>query len=121
VRVGLFPLELLGRGAQESLLREFGGRHPSLSEVASIPEADLLKLSGFGPSTIRKVRSIIQGEMTSSSVIAGLSDETLLSEHDRLLAKRNELRDQFKRQDRELQQLLRAIRLEIRVRGLASK
>jgi hypothetical protein len=120
-RVALFPVELLGHQAQVSLLEEFGGRHPSISEVASIPEADLMKLAGFGPSTIRKVRSIIQGGIASSSTVASLSDEELLSEQDRLLAKRDELRNEFKQQDKELQQQLRTIRLELRVRGLLSK
>ena len=59
-RVGLFPVELLGKSAQESLLREFGDRRPSISEVASLPEDHLLKLAGFGPSTIQKVRTILQ-------------------------------------------------------------
>ena len=119
-RAGLFPIELLAPRAQESILEEFGGRRPSISEVASIPDADLLKLSGFGPTTILKIRSIIQGESGSSPAIASLSDEELLSEHDRLLAKLNQLRGEFKRQDQELQRLLRAIRLELQVRGLSS-
>jgi hypothetical protein len=80
-----------------------------------------MKLAGFGPSTIRKVRSIIQGGIASSSTVASLSDEELLSEQDRLLAKRDELRNEFKQQDKELQQQLRTIRLELRVRGLLSK
>jgi hypothetical protein len=117
-RVELFPVELLGKSAQESLLREFGDRRPSISEVASIPEAHLLKLSGFGPSTIRKVRSIIQGGTASSSPTAGLSDEKLLSEYDRLSAKFNELQDEFNRQSQELKLQLRAVRLELRMRGL---
>jgi hypothetical protein len=72
-RVALFPVELLGQGAQVSLLEEFGGRIPSVSEVASMSDADLMKLNGFGPLTIRKVRSIIQGGIASSSSIASLS------------------------------------------------
>jgi hypothetical protein len=120
-RVALFPVELLEHRAQVSLLEEFGGRHPSISEVASLPDADLMKLAGFGPSTIRKVRSIIQGGTASSSTVAGLSDEALLSEQDRLLAQRSKLRDEFKQQDKELQQKLRTIRLELRVRGLLAK
>lgn len=119
-RDGLFPIELLAPRAQESILEEFGGRRPSISEVASIPDADLLKLSGFGPTTILKIRSIIQGGIGSSPAIANLSDEELLSEQDRLLAKLNQLRGEFKQQDQELQWLLRAIRLELRVRGLSS-
>jgi hypothetical protein len=80
-----------------------------------------MKLAGFGPSTIRKVRSIIRGGIASSSTVASLSDEELLSEQDRLLAKHDELRNEFKQQDKELQQQLRTILLELRVRGLLSK
>jgi hypothetical protein len=61
----LFPIELLGLRAQESILAEFGGRRPSLSEVASISDDHLMKLSGFGPSNIRKVRSITHSVMSS--------------------------------------------------------
>jgi hypothetical protein len=118
-RVVLFPVEFLGRSAQESLLQEFGGRRPSMAEVASLPEDHLLKLAGFGPSTIQKVRSILQGGRTSSSSTADWSDEELLSEHGRLSAKLEDLRDEFKRKERELQQQLRAVRLELRIRGLS--
>jgi hypothetical protein len=118
-RVGLFPVELLGKSAQESLLREFGDRRPSISEVASLPEDHLLKLAGFGPSTIQKVRSILQDGTTSSSFTGDWSDKELLSEHGRLSAKLQDLRDEFKRKERELQQQLRAVRLELRIRGLS--
>jgi hypothetical protein len=57
-RDDLFPIELLGLRAQESILAEFGGRHPLVSELANLPDDYLMKLSGFGPSTVRKVRSI---------------------------------------------------------------
>jgi hypothetical protein len=90
-----------------------------MAEVASLPEDHLSKLAGFGPATIQAVRSILQGGTTSSSFTADWSDEELLSEHGRLSAKLKELRDEFKRQERELQQRLRAIRLELRMRGLS--
>jgi hypothetical protein len=120
-RVGLFPVELLGKSAQESLLQEFGGRRPSFAEVASLPDDHLLKLAGFGPSTIQKVRSILQGGTTSVSLTADWSEEDLLSERNRLSAKLRDLQDEFKRQEQELKQRLRAIRLELRMRGLSSK
>jgi hypothetical protein len=120
-RVGLFPVELLGKSAQESLLQEFGGHRPSFAEVASLPDDHLLKLAGFGPSTIQKVRSILQGGTTSASLTADWSEEDLLSERDRLSAKLRDLQDEFDRQEQELKQRLRAIRLELRMRGLSSK
>jgi hypothetical protein len=117
----LFPIELLELRAQVSILEHFGGRHPTLSEMANVPDADLLKLSGVGPSTIRKIHSIIRGGIASSSAMVSLSDDELLSERDRLLAQLNELRDELKRQEHEFKQRLRVIDLELRVRGLLSK
>jgi hypothetical protein len=113
----LFPVELLGARAQVSILEKFSGRRPSMSEVASIPDAELLKLSGFGPSTIRQVHSITQGGLASSSAMTGLSDDELLSERDRLLAELTEVRETLKRREQELRRRLRAVTLELRVRG----
>jgi hypothetical protein len=92
-----------------------------MTEIASLPEDHLLKLAGFGPSTIQKVRSILQGGTASSSLTADWSEEGLLSERDRLSAKLRDLQDEFKRQEQELKQQLRAIRLELRMRGHSSK
>jgi len=117
----LFPIELLGLRAQVSLLEKFGGRRPFVSEVASIPDADLLKLSGFGPSTIRKVHLIAQGGIASSLALADLSDGELLSEHNSLQDQLREARDEFRRREQELQRRLRAVSLELRVRGLVPK
>jgi hypothetical protein len=116
----LFPIELLRFTAQQSILAEFGGRHPSIAEVASIPDDHLMKLAGFGPSTIRKVRSIIQSG-GSSSVTAGLSDTELLPEYGSFTHELTNLREEFHRRERDLQGRLRAIRLELRVRGLQPK
>jgi hypothetical protein len=116
----LFPIELLRLQAQESILAEFGGRRPTMSEVARIPDDHLMKLSGFGPSTVRKVRSIIQRGIASSSEVAGSSDAELRTKHDRLSAELTQLRDEFNRREDELQGQLNAIRLELRVRGLSS-
>jgi predicted flap endonuclease-1-like 5' DNA nuclease len=117
----LFPIELLGLRAQESILAEFGGRRPSVAEVASIPDDQLMKLSGFGPSTIRKVRSITQSGIASSSDIAGLTDAELLSVHDCLAHELTRLRDEFHRRELELRARLRVTRHELRVRGLTPK
>jgi hypothetical protein len=115
----LFPIELLDFRVQASILEHFGGRHPSISEIANISDDDLLKLPGVGPSTIRKIRLLTQGGLKSLSAVAGLSDTELLQEHERQSAKLNELRDEFKWQESEVKRLLRPIRLELRVRGLA--
>jgi hypothetical protein len=117
----LFPIELLGLRAQESILAEFGGRRPSLSEVASISDDHLMKLSGFGPSNIRKVRSITHSGIRSFSAIAGLTNAELLSEHDCLAHELTSLRDEFHRREHELQARLREASHEIRARGLSSR
>jgi hypothetical protein len=117
----LFPIELLEFRAQASILEHFGGRHPSISEMTSISDDDLLKLPGVGPSTIRKIRLLTQGGLKSLSAMTGLSDAELLQEHERQSAKLSELHDECKQRERELNRLLRAIRLELRVRGLSPK
>ncbi len=117
----LFPIELLRFRAQQSILAEFGGRRPSLSEVACLSDDHLMKLAGFGPFTIRKVRSITQGGVNSSSAIAGLGDAELLSEYDAMTHELTKLREDFRGREVEIQGQLRAIRLELRVRGLQPK
>jgi hypothetical protein len=91
-----------------------------MTEVASIPEFHLLKLAGFGPSTIQKVRSIIQRNTTSSCLTADWDDEKLRLEHERVSAKLRDLQDEFRQRERELQLRLRTIRLEFRMRGLSA-
>lgn len=117
----LFPIELLEFRVQASILEHFRGRHPSISEMTSISDDDLLKLPGVGPSTIQKIRLLTQGGLKSLSAMTGLSDAELLQEHERQSAKLSELHDEFEQRERELKRLLRAIRLELRVRGLSPK
>jgi hypothetical protein len=102
-------------------LQEFGGRRPSMSEVANIPEAELLKLPGIGLSTVRKVRLLAQSGITSSFSVAGLSDDNLLLEQARLSAELSDLRNEFNRRERELRAMLSAVRHELRMRGLSLK
>ncbi len=117
----LFAIELLRLGAQQSILEEFGGRRPSVSEVASLSDDHLIKLAGFGPSTVKKVHLITQSGINSSSAIAGLGDAELLSEYGSLSHELTKLREEFHCRERELQERLRTIRLELRVRGLQPK
>jgi hypothetical protein len=115
----LFPIELVDFRVQASIREHFGGRCPSISEMANIPDDDLLKLPGVGPSTIRKIRLLIQGGIILLSAMTELSDAELLREHERQLTRLSELRDEFKRREGEFKRRLRAIRLELRVRGLS--
>jgi hypothetical protein len=117
----LFPIELLEYRVQASIREHFGGRCPSLSEMANIPDDDLLKLPGVGASTIRRIRLLIQGGIQAFSSMTELGDAELLQEHEHQLTRLSELRDEFKRREGEFKQRLRAIRLELRVRGLSPK
>jgi hypothetical protein len=117
----LFPIELLEYRVQASIREHFGGRYPSLSEMTNIPDDDLLKLPGVGPSTIRKIRLLAQGGITFFSAMTELSDAEMLQEYERQLTRLSELRDEFKRREDEFKRRLRAIRLELRVRGLSPK
>jgi hypothetical protein len=116
-----FPIELLDYRVQVSIREHFGGRCPFISEMASISDDDLLKLPGVGASTIRKVRLLIQGGSHAFSAMTDLSDAELLQENERQLTKLSELRDEFNRREGEFKRRLRAIRLELRVRGLSPK
>jgi DNA polymerase/3'-5' exonuclease PolX len=117
----LFPIELLEYRVQTSILEHFGGRHPSISEIADIHDDDLLKLPGVGPSTIRKIRLLTRGEIKSLSAMTRFSDAELLQEHERQLTRLSEFRNEFKRREHEFKRQLRAVRLELRVRGLSPK
>jgi hypothetical protein len=117
----LFPIELLEYRVQASIREHFGGRCPSISEMADMPDDDLLKLPGVGPSTIRKIRLRVQGRIRFFSAMTELSDAELLQEHQRQLTRLSELRDEFNQRDAEFKRRLRAIRLELRVRGLSPK
>jgi hypothetical protein len=117
----LFPVELLDYRVQASIREHFGGRCPSISEMANILDDDLLKLPGVGASTIRKIRLLVQGGIQAFSAMTELSDAELLQEHERQLTRLSELRDEFQRREGEFKRRLRAIRLELRVRGLSPK
>jgi hypothetical protein len=54
-----FPLHLLTKTVQESILGEFSGRNPTAREILSIPEFEWLKVPGMGPKTLTRVYEII--------------------------------------------------------------
>lgn len=116
-----FPVESFGHRVRETILEEFGGRCPSMSEVASIPESYLLQLPGFGRSTVEKFRCVIQGVQDDADSVAAWSSVRLQSEHHRLLSKLINLQDKLNRQQQELRFQLDEIRAELRLRGLHPK
>jgi hypothetical protein len=99
----LFPIEKLPPRARSAILMEFNGRCPSRAEMASVSDAEWLKLPGVGPTVLMTMHQIRQQESTQTR----LTDAELLAERDRLRAS---LRLQNQR--------LGAVMAELRVRNL---
>jgi hypothetical protein len=102
-----FPLEELPPPAREAVLTQFGGRHPSIREVASIPDTRWLELPGMGPRSLAWMRSLTRGARRKARIPswAGLTDSELQAEFDRLNEQKRAIDDQLK-----------AIRAEFRLR-----
>ncbi len=84
-----FPLEAVPSRIQHPLLREFGGRCPSLREVDQIPDKQWLATPGIGPTFLEVIRSITlaeEGLTVSHAASPSLSDAELLRRLERLQA-----------------------------------
>ena len=97
-----FPIAHFNQRVQESILEEFGGRCPSASELAQIPDSRLLKLPGFGPKTLRRIRSLTQGWSKIPEIAAPRLSTRLHSELDHLEVEIGVLQDEFHRRQMEL-------------------
>jgi hypothetical protein len=111
-----FPIDSFGLRIRESILDEFGGRCPTVQEVAGTPDSLLLKLPGMGPTTLRKLRSATHGLKLDIEAIERWSNARLLSERNRLLDEIRHHQDEFKRQQCELRRRLDSISVELRLR-----
>jgi hypothetical protein len=111
-----FPIHSFGLRIRESILDEFGGRCPTVQEVAGISDSLLLKLPGMGPATLRKLRSATHGLKVGIDAIERWSNARLLSERNRLLDEVRHHQDEFKRQQSELRRRLDLISFELRLR-----
>ncbi|WP_201833621.1 hypothetical protein [Microvirga zambiensis] len=112
----LFPIKRFSQRVQESILEEFGGRCPSASEVAQVPDPRLLKLPGFGPKTLRKIRSVTEcGNRIAGEAIVQ-SSTRLQSELEQLGREIGVLQDEFHRRQRELVSRLELISSELVLR-----
>ncbi len=110
----LFPLKRFSQRVQESILEEFGGRCPSTSELAQLPDPRLLKLPGFGPKTLRKIRFAAECGIRSSDAAAEIqSDAGLQSELDQIGREICALREEFHRRQQELRCRLELISSEL--------
>ncbi len=112
-----FPLEELPPPAREVVLTKFGGRHPSIREVASIPDTQWLELPGMGPRFLAWIRTLTRGARRKAQIPswAGMTDSELQAEHDRLNEQKQAITDQLKAIRAELR-----LRLETQRKGLKS-
>jgi hypothetical protein len=117
----LLPLRGFRQLARQSLFDEFGGRHPTLIEISSIPDSHLRKLPGFGPSTILKIRSLTKG-------ISAIGSNTMRYNHDDLLKQIHEainqaiqIHDDFIRHQLELTNKMRGILNELRLQDFPQR
>ncbi|MBO1910000.1 IS66 family insertion sequence element accessory protein TnpB [Microvirga sp. 3-52] len=107
-----FPLEELPPRVRQAILTEFGGRHPSIREVASIPDTHWLKLSGMGPRFVASMRSLTRGARRTARLpsFAGMTNSELQAKYDRLTNLRKAIDDQLK-----------AVRAEVLLRSEANR
>ena len=111
-----FPVEYLPRLVRKTILAEFQGRHPTVHEVASVPDAHWLKLPAMGPARLAGLRALIQEicDQVQPSPLTRMTVGELLAQHHQLVTQRDLLR----RKLRELRDKLRANRAELWMRGI---
>jgi hypothetical protein len=111
-----FPLEELPPPAREIILTEFGGQHPSIRDVASIPNTRWLELPGMGPRLLASMRSLTWGARRNARIPswAGMADSELQTEFDRLI-------EQKKAIDSEIKAIRAEIRLRLEVKRIEAK
>jgi hypothetical protein len=107
-----FPLEELPPRGRRAILAEFGGRHPSIREVASIPDTYWLTLPGMGPKVVAWMRLLTRGARRKARLpsFAAMTDSELQAMSDRL----NDLRKAIDNQ-------LKAVRAELLLRSEANR
>ena len=107
-----FPLEKLPPRVRQAILTECGGHHPSIREVASIPDIHWLKLPGMGPRLVAWMRSLTRGARRKARLpsLAGMTETELQAKYDRLNIRKKAIDDQLK-----------AVRAELLLRSEASR
>ncbi len=111
-----FPLTSLPGPVKETIIAEFQGRHPTILEVASIPDAHWLKLPAMGPTRLARLRSLMQGicDQLQPSALTKMTVEELLAQHHQLVTEQDLLKGQL----REIRDKLRATKAELWMRGI---
>ncbi|MFC1455731.1 hypothetical protein ACETIH_03150 [Microvirga arabica] len=104
-----FPVEYLPRPVKETILAEFQGRHPTIHEVASVPDAHWLTLPAIGPTRLARLRSLMVGicDQLEPPALTRMTATQLQARYHRLQTKLKKTRDQ-----------LRATKAELWMRGI---
>jgi hypothetical protein len=107
-----FPIERCSARVKAAILSEFGGRGPTVREVASISDAKWLSLPGVGRVTLMQLQHVIQGVLSKSRErpLETWTDAALLSRRIRLRHDIDRLRSDLQAITNEL--LLRGPTLE---------
>jgi hypothetical protein len=117
----LLPLRGFRQLARQSMLDEFGGRHPTLIEVSSIPDSHLRKLPGFGPLTILKIRSLTNAISNNRSYKTRYTHEELLKQIYDVINQAIQIHVDSIRHQTELANKMRGILDELRLWGFPPK
>jgi hypothetical protein len=117
----LLPLTGFRQLAIQSILDEFGGRHPTLTEISSIPDSHLRKLPGFGPTTILKIRSLTKDISGNRMCTARYSHDELLKQIHDAITQAIQIRDEFIRHQTEVANIMRGVLNELRLRDVPQK
>jgi hypothetical protein len=115
----LFPVEHLPKPVIQTILTEFQGRHPTVLEVASVPDAHWLTLPAMGPARLACIRSLTKEiyEPVQPSTMTRMTVDELLSQHQELVTQQDLLQEKL----RDLRDKLRANKAELRMRGVAPR
>lgn len=114
-----FPVGNLPRPVRETIFTEFQGRHPTVLEVASVPDAHWLKLPAMGPARLAHLRSLTEPlcEQLQPSPLTRMTVGDLLAQHHQLATQHDLLQEQL----RELRDKLRANEAELWMRGIGTR
>jgi hypothetical protein len=111
-----FPVGTLPRTVRETIFTEFQGRHPTVPQMASVPDAHWLKLPAMGPARLARLRSQAAQicEQLQPSPLTGMTAEDLLAQHHQLATQHDLLQGKL----RDLRDKLRANEAELWMRGI---
>jgi hypothetical protein len=112
-----FPVEFLSNTVKVTILNEFQGRHPTVLEVASVPDAHWLKLPAMGPVRLARLRSLTDGicNQLQPSALTRMSAKELLAQHQELVTQQDLLQENL----RDLRDKARANKAELWRRGVS--